>query len=332
MKYIDLSTGDQIDICTRVQDETGLSFQIIEKDWWVTTVLRAMFSLPYSENLSFKGGTSLSKCYSLIERFSEDIDIAINREFLGFGGDLSKTQISDKLRRATCSFVREKLQFDIKESLLADGIDGSKFNINVDITPITTTDPEIIEVEYQSIFQKSPYIKNKVIIEVSGRSMGEPTTQVQVGSIIDNVYHSAPFTEKPFMVEAVLVERTFIEKLCLLQEEFSKPQNMLRTERMSRHLYDIIQITNSDYADNALKNKALYNSIIEHRRKFIGLKDFDYSMLETENLNIIPPDSVLDGWREDYVKMQNTMIYGDSLPFDELLEQVKVLNKRINEI
>ena len=73
-------------------------------------MLKAIFSLPYAEHLSFKGGTSLSKCWHLIERFSEDVDIAISREFLGFSGELSRTQVSDKLRRAACSFVRETMQ------------------------------------------------------------------------------------------------------------------------------------------------------------------------------------------------------------------------------
>ena len=79
---------------------------------------RALFSLPYAKELSFKGGTSLSKAWKLIDRFSEDIDIAVSREYLGFGGELSKTQISDKLRRAACSFVREKLQNDLRGQLL----------------------------------------------------------------------------------------------------------------------------------------------------------------------------------------------------------------------
>ena len=85
-------------------------------------MLRALFSLPYAGHISFKGGTNLSKCWNLINRMSEDADIAIDREFLGFGGSLSKTQISDKLRRASCSFVREKLQHDLRERLVASGI------------------------------------------------------------------------------------------------------------------------------------------------------------------------------------------------------------------
>jgi len=122
MKYTDLSTEDKRDIINRVQAETGLNRQMIEKDWWVTAVLRALFALPYAEHITFKGGTNLSKCWHLISRMSEDIDIAIDREYLGFSGKLSKTQISDKLRRASCSFVREKLQFDLKEQLIKDGI------------------------------------------------------------------------------------------------------------------------------------------------------------------------------------------------------------------
>ena len=151
MKFIKLSRQDQIDVLDRVSGELNIrQKEVIEKDWWVTAVLRAMFSLPYAEHISFKGGTSLSKCWHLIDRFSEDIDIAIDREYLGFTGDLSKTQISDKLRRAACSFVREKMQYDLAQQLCETGIDKEKFGVKVDITPITTTDPEVININYDS--------------------------------------------------------------------------------------------------------------------------------------------------------------------------------------
>lgn len=118
MKFIDLPAKNQQDFIKAMFDETDIPEQIIEKDWWVSAVLRAIFDLPYVDALSFKGGTSLSKCWNLIERFSEDIDVAVSREFLGFSGNLSRTQVSDKLRRAACSFVREKLQFDIKNKMI----------------------------------------------------------------------------------------------------------------------------------------------------------------------------------------------------------------------
>lgn len=122
----------------------------------MTAVLHALFSLPYAEHISFKGGTNLAKCWHLINRMSEDIDVAIDREFLGFSGTLSKTQISDKLRRASCSFVREKLQYELAGQLEKDGIAKDCFKVNVNITPISTTDPEIIEVEYTPVFNANP--------------------------------------------------------------------------------------------------------------------------------------------------------------------------------
>jgi len=329
MKYTDHSTEDKRDIINRVQAETGLNRQMIEKDWWVTAVLRALFALPYAEHITFKGGTNLSKCWHLISRMSEDIDIAIDREYLGFSGKLSKTQISDKLRRASCSFVREKLQFDLKERLIKDGIKESDFNVSVNITPITTTDPETIEVEYQPTFDGSPYIRSKVKIEVSGRSMSEPFAPVDINSFIDEVFTQAPFTEPRFEVRAVVPQRTFLEKTFLLHEEFAKPKENVRVERMSRHLYDIGQIMDTPIAEEALADKDLYLSVLEHRRAFIGLKGFDYDTLMPKKISIIPPESIRGAWQKDYETMQETMIYGESLPFDLLMEKMRVLNSRL---
>ncbi|MEQ3031703.1 nucleotidyl transferase AbiEii/AbiGii toxin family protein [Alistipes indistinctus] len=332
MKYTDLSLHDRQDIIRRVQAENDLNRQIIEKDWWVTAVLRALFSLPYAEHMSFKGGTNLSKCWNLINRMSEDADVAIDREYLGFSGNLSKTQISDKLRRASCSFVREKLQYDLKRQLIANGIKEDEFTVTVNVTPITTTDPEIIEIAYTSAFQDHDYIRPKVVVEVSGRSMNEPVVPVKLHSFIDEVFTAAPFTEQPFEVRAVVPERTFLEKICLLHEEFTKPTNLVRTERMSRHIYDISRIMDTPIAERALKDKALYDSVIEHRRTFIGLKDFDYDTLRPQTLRIVPPAGVIDLWRKDYEAMQATMIYGDSLPFDKLIEKIQLLNDNINSM
>ncbi|MDR2232971.1 MAG: nucleotidyl transferase AbiEii/AbiGii toxin family protein [Tannerella sp.] len=327
-----LSRKERLEIYREAHNTLGFSAVIIEKDWWVTAVLRALFSLPYAESLSFKGGTSLSKCYHLIERFSEDIDIAVYRDFLGYGGKLSKTQINDKLRRAACSFVRDRLQVDLKNQLETNGLNAADFSVKVNITPVTTTDPEIIEVEYQSLFDEIKYIKRKVIVEVSGRSMREPLQRIKLQSMMDEVFPKADFTEKPFEINVVVPERTFWAKICLLHEEFARPQELIRTERMSRHLYDLEKMMDTPIAYNALKNKRLYDSIVEHRRVFIGLKDFDYATLMTQTIQIVPPDNSLAQWQQDYETMQRTMIYGHSISFGKLMERIKQLNGRINHI
>lgn len=339
MKFVDLSKQDQVDVLDRVSTELNIrQREVIEKDWWVTAVLCAMFSLPYANHLSFKGGTSLSKCWHLIDRFSEDIDIAIDREYLGFTGTLSKTQISDKLRRAACSFVRETMQYDLAEQLYQSGISKDLFKVNVNITPVSTTDPEVIDINYDSVLSLSlegnggQYILPKVKVEVSGRSMSEPVSEIALNSMIDQVYPNTPFTEEKFTVRAVMPERTFLEKVFLLHEEFAKPKELIRVERMSRHMYDIGQMLKTPIAERAINDKELYQQVLEHRRTFIGLRGFDYDTLYPATLNIIPLAEIIEQWKEDYENMRMYMIYGESVPFDELVNKLKELNTLIKGI
>ena len=204
MKFLELSKEQQRIVFTQASAQTGINVNLAEKDWWICQVLAALYKLPSAEHTSFKGGTSLSKCWKLIDRISEDIDIGIDREYLGFGGNLSKTQISDKLRRAACSFVRDKLQYELHDALIEEGITEGMFKIHVNITSVTTTDPEIIEVEYPSLFETNPYIHNMVRIEVSGRSMSEPVQVVTLNPIIDEVFPDSRWERNTFNVRAVL--------------------------------------------------------------------------------------------------------------------------------
>ena len=332
MKYTDLTAVQQQELLRQANIATRIAKKNIEKDWWVTQVLKAIFALPYAEHLSFKGGTSLSKAWKVIARFSEDIDIAISREYLGFAGELSRTQVSDKLRRAACSFVREKLSADIKQQLIANGIREDLFTVHVNVTSVTTVDPEVIYIEYKTLFPFEEYVQNMVKVEVSGRSMSEPVQSVQLASILDETYPNAATAESSFAVSVVRPERTFLEKVMLLHEEFAKPSEEVRTARMSRHLYDLERMLHTDIAERALKDEQLYRTILEHRRKFIGLKGFDYDTLYPQSLSLEIPADVLPLWRKDYENMQSSMIYGESVSFDELLEEIRQLNDRIRQL
>ena len=209
----------------------------------------------------------------------------------------------------------------------------------MDITPVTTTDPEIITVNYNSVLSLSidgiygnQYILPKVKVEVSGRSMSEPVSEIALDSMIDHVYPKAPFAEQKFMVRAVLPERTFLEKVFLLHEEFVKPKDLIRVERMSRHMYDIGQMLKTSIAERAINDVELYRQVVEHRRTFIGLRGFDYDTLYPATLNIVPPASVIEQWKADYENMRLHMIYGESVSFEELINGLKDLNDRIREI
>ena len=331
MKFIELGKEEQRNIIRGLKERTGMSEQILEKDWWVSAVMRALFALPYANQMSFKGGTSLSKCWNVISRFSEDIDIAVNRGYLGYGGELSRTQVSDKLRRAACTFVRERLQNDLRDKMIEQGIPSDKFSIEVNITSISTVDPEVINVRYDSLYPMLSYIRNAVKIEVSGRSMSEPLENVQLRSMIEDAFPNTQFAEAKFNVPTVKPERTFLEKVCLLHEEFSKEVAEVRVDRMSRHLYDIAMMMKTDIADRALADKQLFGNIVEHRRKFIGLKGFDYSTLCAAKISIVPPEGVIDKWKQDYIQMCNSMMYGNYPDFDELMAYICELQERLRK-
>lgn len=331
MIFIDLTDNDRRDIIDYVSGKTGFLRNVIEKDWWVTSVLRAIFSLPYADSISFKGGTNLSKCWGLIQRMSEDIDIGISREFLGFGSELSKNQISDKLRRASCSFVRNIMKHDVENALVTQGISPEAISVTVKETKVSTVDPETIYVAYQSLYNGNGYILPQVKIEVCGRSMTEPVSKTSVRSYISDNLPKLTFQDNPVEVNAVLPQRTFLEKLFLLHEEFSKPDSEIRVERMSRHLYDVYNIMKTKIADEALADDSLYDSVVEHRRKFIGLKGFDYDSLSKNTLKIVPEGEIRAKWETDYKNTVANMIMGEAPVFEDIMFALESLNNRINK-
>jgi hypothetical protein len=162
--------------------------------------------------------------------------------------------------------------------------------------------------------------------------MSEPVEMVEISSFISQVLPNAKFADERFPVKAVSPKRTFIEKACLLHEEFAKEVVDIRIERMSRHLYDLEKLMDTEIAKEAMNDTKLYMSVIEHRKKFIGLKGVDYSTLLPQSISFVPIQSVIPYWREDYRNMQSSMIYGDSLPFDKLLERIRELNERFRNI
>jgi len=327
-EFLKLSDTDRANILTQAGIRKKLSLRAIEKDWWVTMTLRTLFECQCFNHIVFKGGTSLSKAWNLIERFSEDIDIAIDRKFFGFDGELKKRQINN-LRRASCSYIKDELQHELNQKLRENGIVG--FTSFVPEAEATTKDPQIIEIHYNSLFAPD-YVQNKVVIEIGARSLVEPSKNVQLRSIIADFYPNADYADDYFSVPTVIPQRTFLEKAFLLHEEFQKPPEKIRAERMTRHIYDLEKIMDTNYAADALKNIDLYNVIVQHRKTLTALKEVDYSTHVPEKINFVPPAFIMDTWRKDYEDMQSGMIYGKSLSFGELIERIKELNERFREI
>lgn len=323
--WLSLNSERQTDLFNQIGAQTGLPPFAIEKDAWVTLVLRVLFSSEISDRIVFKGGTSLSKVFHLIERFSEDIDLAINREYLGFKGELNKGQIR-KLRRASHDFSLNELPEILKKELEQYGISSDFFEISVPNTTISDQDPEQVYINYKSVFEEDHYLPNRVLIELGARSLNEPFIIKEIRSMIDENFPEVPFAEKAFNIKAILPEKTFLEKIILLHEEFIKPVEKIRHQRMSRHLYDICKIVDTNVGRRAMKDSELFRNICQHRSVFTPIQGVDYHKLKYRELNCIPPDEIFDQFRNDYSEMQENMIYGDSPGFNELIEKLKEIS------
>ena len=328
--WINLSKERKQEIFRQTSEKLNLTAESVEKDFMVVVVLRAVFSLPISDHLVFKGGTSLSKCWSFLSRFSEDIDITMNRELIGFGGNLSKTQIK-KMRKHACEFVSTTIKDMLQKKLNEMGFSTDEFTIEAEKTQDGTTDrdPQKIFFNYNSIVDKTGYLKDRVVIEIGSRSQLEPSERRSLNSLVSEAFPNGRFIQAPLELTVVSPARTFLEKMILLHEELQKPTNEIRHERMSRHLYDLERLMDTQYGTEAISNDVLFREIINHRSMYTPIKGVDYNTLEMDQLKFIPFSEVLHLWEADYKIMQDIMIYGESLNFNELIVRLNELVNRL---
>lgn len=317
-------------------DHPGINQVAIEKDWWVTVTLKALFQTDCREFLLFKGGTSLSKGFGIIERFSEDIDLAISHSFFGIE-KTSKSQ-RDKLRKVARKYIHEKLSSQLDAQFKEMGIDGYRIenvthvkNRDGELEPIDSDkDPTVILVHYPSIVEETiSYIPPRVKIEISCLSMDEPTELREVNSLVEESFKGED-TDADCSIKTVVPTRTFLEKMFLLAEEFQKAKP--RSVRMSRHLYDLDKLMDSQYGREALANRSLYDAIVEHRRIYYALKFVEYDMHNPQTINFIVPEQQRNAWMEDYANMRRFFIYGESPEFDTLMLRMEELQGRVRKL
>lgn len=312
--------------------EKGMTPFAVEKDWWVSRTLEIIFQMNIAKHLVFKGGTSLSKAWKLINRFSEDIDLAINKEFFeGYRGEISKTQIG-KLKKVAGIYTTGTFFEELQEEFKAKGFNDLDF-IVIDAED-SDQDPRVIEIYYSNIItQPSEYIKPRVQIEISCRSLREPFTVKSFGSLVDEVYADKDFAEPLFDIPTVNPERTFLEKVFLLHEEFHRPAEKMRVDRLSRHLYDIYHLTKAGIAEKAINDKELYETITAHRYKFSRVGEVDYNDHNPKTLNPIPVVEIIEEWKSDYAKMKEDMIYEENKPsFEDLINNLEELRAKLQAL
>ena len=333
MKWFKLNIEDRLAVLQQASAISAINTKALEKDIWVTIALDAIFRTEYAEQLHFKGGTSLSKAWQIIERFSEDIDLSIDRSFYGFSEELSYSQIK-KLKRISSEFISTEFKDRLEKSIINIGVPPNMFAIKATPIPETmkdTVDPQEIVIEYVSILEPIEYLPDTIKVEVSARSIKEATQIRDVNSMIDSLLPEIGLLGDGFQVCAIVPQVTMLEKIFLLHEEFTKKSSDIRHLRMSRHLYDLFKLNESIYVDIAIKDKSLYNRIIAHRQHFIRQSGIDYDHHGSETISFIPPIHILDAYDNDYEKMSLNMIYGKAPEFDELITTLNKLQGKFRD-
>lgn len=327
-KFFSVPDKDKVDILRDAGERLNLPAYAVEKDWWVVKTLAILFETELAKQMVFKGGTSLSKAWNLIERFSEDIDLALDRSFFGFEGELKKKERT-KLRKASNTYISEKL-FPEMEKRFQDK--DLKVELQMEEFESSDQDPVIVLVKYPYVIESPGYVIPWVKIEIGCRSLIEPYSIRTISSFVDETYPEAVFAEKPIQIPVVDPERTLLEKIFLLHEEFQRTSDVMRVDRMSRHLYDIYKLSTTRHAANALENRELYAEIVKHRQSFTKLGGVDYKMHNPQTVNPIPPADLMEEWKRDYLTMQEQMIYASSPEFDEMIAGISKYIKRINQL
>ena len=300
-------------IFTQVASEIGIRPDMIEKDYWVSWVLNRIFEHEKLKKiLLFKGGTSLSKAFHAINRFSEDIDLLLDLHEVA---DQNETFDKERTRNAINKFkskTSKNTQVYVTEQLkpLLENLLGEYCNITSE-----ETDGCNLFIDYPGVFEKDAYIRSNIKLEVGAFALGTPFALQTIDSYVAQTIPA--LQEKCSDIPTVSVERTFWEKITILHYLHHLPENKPTPPRHSRHMYDIYMLAKSPYMQQILSAKDLLVSIIGFDRKFYSKPGVDYDAVTLATLNLLPAEIRQKDLEKDYMQMRD-MIYGDVPDWSQL--------------
>jgi len=332
--YLKLNRRERAELLDEVSRRRNLAPAILEKDYWVCLTLGALFSLPeIGEQLVFKGGTSLSKVYGLIDRFSEDVDVSFHRDYLGFGDDYDpEAASSNKQQKARLEELQAACVTSIRESLLPAlsakmaTILGSTSDWTIEVDP---QDPQTILFHYpQAGTTELNYIKPSVKIELGARSDHWPrethTIRSYVGESLDLPLGVAT-------VQALAAERTFWEKTTLLHAECHRPADKPMAARYARHYHDLARLAKSPVADKALADVELRKRVVAHKSVYFRSASAHYELAVPATLRLIPDPERIAELQKDHHTM-TPMFFTPPPPLSEILETLRALELKIRNL
>ncbi len=329
-------TSSRRDAFVIAADRRGLLPLVIEKDFWVCWTLEQLFTLPgFADHLLFKGGTSLSKVYGVIQRFSEDIDLSLSRSFLGEGladpeqaaSNTQRKQRSEVLVAAFHAAVTERL-LPVLRDAITEQLEEENEGENGWTLTQDAADPGTLHFAYPRASSGDlPYIRPEVRIELGGRSDDWPAEdRIIISYVAEELPQILPAV---IPVRALAARRTFWEKATILHAEYHRPLGKASGERLSRHYSDLAQMAETDIESEALADLPLLERVRSHKSAFYTAPWASYETAVPGRLHLVPRPERLTELHADYRGMSE-MFFGSVLPFDVMIEQINALEGRIN--
>jgi hypothetical protein len=322
----------------------GTAEQNAEKDFWVCWTLDALFNglEPGGPRLLFKGGTSLSKGYGLIERFSEDIDITVFREDIGQPATVEELEgLSGKRRAARLDAIRgacqeyirgplqEQMETLLRQALAMTGLAAARARVELDGAD---PDGQSLLLWYPTVTAAgNAYIRRAIKIESGAKSALDPHAPVSVRPFIADDFAGGDLNVPN--VTTVDPSRTFWDKVVILHglRRWFERRDELRGggQRVSRHYYDVSRLLTSKTGWNAANDLEMARDCVRHAKMFFSRPDLDLASAAPGTFALMPHDKMLDVLRRDYEAM-SAMIFGRIPPIDEVLASIAELEKRLN--
>ena len=305
--------------------------EVIEKDFWVCFMLDHLFNdCEYNDAFVFKGGTSLSKAYHVIERFSEDIDLILDwRKIIKDESDpweeRSKTKQNNynkQINKEAAQFYRESLVPKLNKEL------SEKLGIG-EWMEVDSNDEMVVNFIYPQIFE-TEYIVPHVRLEIGPLAEWMPSHITEITPFAATEYGRL-FEHKSTKILTIDVERTFWEKITILYKIANFPEGKTLPLRYARHLYDVYCLGNSEVKKSAFDRKELLERDVVFKQKFYYARNAHYETATLKEVRLSPADDILPALRVDYSSMSN-MFYGKAPAFDEILSYLKILEKEIHEL
>lgn len=309
----------------------GLTNAIIEKDFWVCFMLDYLFQRSkWKKNIAFKGGTSLSKSYGLIKRFSEDIDLILDWRVIGFAIDQPWEKRSNTKQDNFNKEANRRTEEFLKETFITSVITDLQAELGIPVNCyIEESDPQTVVFAYNRSFEDASILP-VIRLEIGALAAWTPA-EIKSITPYAAVQYPKLFTEPKTDILTVLPKRTFWEKVTILHREAYRPENKSFPARYSRHYYDLYCMMNPPVKNDAFADIQLLDKVVQFKEKFYRCSWAKYEDAKVGTMKLMPPKSNLQALKDDYEHMQN-MIFGDKPDFDVILKGIEQLEKEINEI